>query len=453
MLEPQSTFLFIILVVIFAGMMWWMIRTRRAVLRVVASFVAFVVAVQFGIMAVNRYFDYYQTWGAAFADLTNAPPPKGAVGTSGVTVLSKGHGLLSGQPIVPAIAQQQGFQFEATLPGRLSHISRYAYIYLPAQYFQSAYRNYRFPVIELVHGQPGEPQDWINVMGVVAIMDGLVSRGLAKPAVLVMPDANGGTNVSEQCLNQVHGQQDMTYLGLDVPNYVSAELPRVQAPGLGWGIAGYSEGGYCAANMALQPMLSRRYGASGVLSGYFTPYPNFINGKNVNPFGKNYKLRLLNTPDYEVKHLLPGQQIPQFWIGAGSGDKQDLDGASYFWNELSLYQAGAPLKFQPGGHTMAVWRSQISPMLEWMTPLLEQNALKLDRIAQLAALHSRECAADQAGHPKSDPAGTTSPTGLTTPSPGAGTKIPAFCHQKTSSTKPPAKKSHIKIKAKRPSKP
>jgi enterochelin esterase-like enzyme len=441
MLEPQSTFLFIVLVLIFAGMMWWIIRTRRAVLRVVAAFVAFVVAVQFGIMAVNRYFDYYQTWGAAFADLTNAPPPKGAEGTANVTI-SKGHTLLAGQPIVPAIAAQQGFQFETTLPGRLSHISRYAYIYLPAQYFQPAYRNYRFPAIELIHGQPGEPQDWINVMGVVAIIDGLVSRGLAKPAVLVMPDANGGVNTSEQCLNQVHGQQDMTYLGQDVPDYVSTHLPRVQPPGQGWGIAGYSEGGYCAANMALQPTLSRRYGAAGVLSGYFAPYPNFINGKNVNPFGHNEKLRLLNTPDYEVKHLSPGQQIPQFWIGAGSGDKQDLDGASYFWNELSLYQAGAPLKFQPGGHTMGVWRSQISPMLEWMTPLLTQNALKLDRIVQLAAERARECA----GHP-SDPAGKTSPTDLGTPGPSTSPGLPAFCHQKPAPTaKPPVKKPHIKIK-------
>ncbi len=443
MLEPQSTFLFILLVLIFAGLMWWMIRTRRAVVRVIAAFVAFLVAVQFGIMAVNRYFDYYPTWGAAFADLTNAPPPKSSSsGGSDLTVVGKGHGLLSGQPIVTSIAEQQGYQFEATLPGRLSHISRYAYIYLPAQYFQPAYRDYRFPVVELIHGQPGEPQDWINVMGVVAIMDGLVSRGLAKPAVLVMPDANGGVDVSEQCLNQVGGPQDMTYLGLDVPDYVSTHLARVQPPGLGWGIAGYSEGGYCAVNMALAPMLSRRYGAAGVLSGYFAPYPNFIGGKNVNPFGRSKKLRLINTPDYEVKHLNPGQPIPEFWIGAGTGDKQDMDGASFFWNELSLYQAGAPLKFQPGGHTMAVWRSQVSPMLEWMTPILAQNATKVDQVAALAALHARECAG-QGTHQKNDPAGKT-------PSPKPSATTPAFCHPKpTAPAKRTAKSKKPRITVKR----
>jgi enterochelin esterase-like enzyme len=427
MLEPQSTFLFILLVVIFAGLMWWMVRTRRAVVRVIAALVAFLVAVQFGIMAVNRYFDYYPTWGAAFADLTNAPPPKAASGGSSFTVVGKGHGLLSGQPIVESVAEQQGYQFEATLPGRLSHISRYAYIYLPAQYFQPAYRNYRFPAIELIHGQPGEPADWINVMGVVAIMNNLVNRGLAKPAILVMPDANGGVNTSEQCLNQVGGQQDMTYLGIDVPEYVSTHLARVQPPGLAWGLAGYSEGGYCAVNMALQPMLSRRYGAAGVLSGYFAPYDNFIGGKNVNPFGHNEKLRLQNTPDYEVTHL--SWLIPEFWIGAGTGDKQDMDGATFFWNELSIHQAGVPLKFQPGGHTMAVWRSQVSPMLEWMTPILANNVIRLAHVAALAALRAHNCAG-QPAHQKNDPAGKT-------PSPKPSASVPAYCHQKPAA--PPAK--------------
>jgi hypothetical protein len=449
MLEPQSTFLFIVLVVIFAAMMWWMTRTRRIVLRVVAALVAFVVAVQFGIMAVNRYFDYYQTWGAAFADLTNAPPPKGTPGTSGVTMLGKQGGLLAGQPISPSFAEQQGFEFPATLPGQLSHISRVGYIYLPAQYFQPAYRNYRFPVIELIHGQPGEPQDWINVMGVVAIMDGLVSKGLAKPAVLVMPDANGGTDISEQCLNQVGGPQDLTYLGLDVPNYVYSHLPRVQPPGIGWGIAGYSEGGYCAANMALQPTLSRHYGAAGVLSGYFSPDPNFIDGKNVDPFGHDESLRLQNTPDFVLKHLTPGQFIPQFWIGAGSGDKQDFDGASYFWNELSLYQAGAPLHFQPGGHSMAVWRSEISPMLEWMTPILAQNVLNLARNVQLAARHARQCAALLGTHSKSDPSGKTSAT----PNPSTRAPLPAYCHKMPPPARRSVRKSRIKIKSPHGSKP
>jgi hypothetical protein len=43
-------------------------------------------------------------------------------------------------------------------------------------------------------------------------MDSLVAAHLARPAVLVMPDVNGAPRLwSEQCLNQVGGQQDATY--------------------------------------------------------------------------------------------------------------------------------------------------------------------------------------------------------------------------------------------------
>ena len=50
----------------------------------------------------------------------------------------------------------------------------------------------------------------------------------------------------------------------DLPDRI-AHVVRVQPPGPGWGVAGYSEGGFCAANMALQ--FRYRYGFAGVLSG------------------------------------------------------------------------------------------------------------------------------------------------------------------------------------------
>ncbi len=444
MLEPQSTFLFIMLVLIFAALMWWMTRTRHALVRVAAAFVAFIVAVQFGIMAVNRYFDYYQTWGAAFADITNAPPAK-TQSTISATTFARGslRESVAGHIVYSALAEQNGDGFEATIAGPLSHITRTVLIYLPPQYFQAAYKNYRFPVIELIHGQPGEPQDWVNVVGVQTILRNLVNSGLAKPAVLVMPDANGGIRISEQCLNQVGGPQDMTYLGIDLPNEIYRDIPRVQPPGPAWGIAGYSEGGFCAANMALQPSLLHRYGAAASLSGYYAPAPNQgPNGKYVNPFGHDTKLRLQNTPDYEILHLPPGTPLPQFWLGAGSGDAQDMAAGRYFQQELQIYQAGVPLHVAPGGHSMEVWRAQVPPMLEWMTSLLEQNAIKLDRITQLAAERARECAG-QTGTHSSDPTGKASPTTSTTPA--AKPTVPAFCHQKTSG-KQPVKKPRITVK-------
>jgi hypothetical protein len=134
------------------------------------------------------------------------------------------------------LAALDGYTFHLNVPGRLSHITRSVYVYVPPQYFQRSYRDYRFKAIELLHGFPGEPQDWITVVGVTTTLRDLVGSGLAKPVVLVMPDANGGRAISLQCLNQVNGPQDATYLAEDLPRYISQVL-RVQPPGPAWGIA------------------------------------------------------------------------------------------------------------------------------------------------------------------------------------------------------------------------
>ena len=401
MLEPQSTFLFVLLVIAFGALMWWMIRTRGVLQRVVAAGIAFLLAVQFGIMAVNRYFDYYQTWGAAVADLTNSGPATGPTTVSDSNLFAGSwRKELAGHSIYTGLAMREGYTFHLAVAGPLSHITREVYVYLPPEYFQPAYLHYRFPVIELIHGQPGEPQDWINVVGVTATLANLVDKGLAKPAVLIMPDANGGQRVSLQCLNQVGGPQDLTYLGIDLPDAMSHML-RVQPPGLGWGIAGYSEGGYCAANMALQPELRRTYGFAASLSGYFLPFKNQMpDGQTVDPFGGDKALRRQNSPFYAIQQLKPGARLPQFWLGAGKGDKADVRAAEYFWQELQNYEASVPVVLTPGQHTMAVWRAQIPPMLEWMTNGLAHNVAKIAMDIRLAAKQAARCAKPPAARPK-----------------------------------------------------
>ncbi len=382
MLEPQSTLLFVILVLLFAALMWWLVATRRMVLRVVAACLAFAVAMWFGVLVVNKYFNYYQTWGAAIADFTNSGVGSAAHFSSN-KLLASGRGKSGEDHLVYlGLARQQGYTLRLVVHGQLSHITRTVYVYLPPQYFRPAYKAYRFPVIELIHGQPGEPQDWIDVVGVQVTLDQLVDEGSAAPVVLVMPDANGGNTVSLQCLNQVGGPQDLTYLAKDVPRVIS-HLLRVQPPGVGWGVAGYSEGGFCAANMALRFRYS--YGFAGVMSGYFAPFKNQLANPTriVDPFGGNRRLRAENTPIDEVRALHPGAVLPQFWIGAGRDDKLDVSSAEYFWQLLSLHQADVPLVLTAGGgHTMTTWRDEVPPLLSWMT-----RGLAAAVLAREAKLH------------------------------------------------------------------
>src|SRR5260370_18200893 len=63
----------------------------------------------------------------------------------------------------------------------------------------------------------------------------------------------------------------MPFVAQDVPGGMGA-IGRVRPPGRAWGLAGYSEGGYCAANIALQD--PGGYGAAGGLSRDFSPLPS-----------------------------------------------------------------------------------------------------------------------------------------------------------------------------------
>jgi len=394
MLEPQSPALFALLIAIFGVLMWRMLATRRVAFRVLAACLAFVPAMAFGVLAVNKYYGYYQTWGAMTADLT----PQGAGAASGLPDVKLADdsrsGTLDGSRSYLETAQRQGYLMRLPVTGQRSHLTRAVYVYLPPQYFQPTYRAYRFPAIELIHGHPGVPQDWVTVVGVTHAFDRLLAAKRAQPAVLVMPDANGGDRISLQCLNQVGGPQDLTYLAVDLPAQI-AHLLRVAPPGRAWGVAGYSEGGFCATNMALR--YPQRYGSAGVLSGYFAPLDNQPAGSGVmvSPFGGDDRLREQNTPSDELLNLPAATFLPRFWLGAGAADSQDVASAESFWQELRQWQPDAPLMLTPGsGHTMTTWRAQVPSMLSWMTPRLAQATRQAGvRPRRTATLADRRLAA------------------------------------------------------------
>jgi enterochelin esterase-like enzyme len=390
-LEPQSTLFFLILIVVFGALLLWVAKAKQVVFKVFAACLAFIPAMMFGIAAVNKYYDYYQTWGAAISDLTGDSGGNVAkVDVGGVNDKQKIQQNIN-QSTDEIVDSQVGLQYPIQITGTLSHLTRNIIVYLPPQYFQHAYANYRFPVIELLHGSPGDPTAWINVLNVIPTYLHLLETGQAQPAVLVMPDTDGGKVYSLQCLNYPGGIQDMTFVAKDVPEEIY-KLFRVQPPGKAWGVAGYSEGGYCAANIALN--VPGGYGYAGVLSGYFIPIPSQVpedgkpNGKpiRIKPFAGHPALLIQNSPVAYVTKVASGVELPQFWLAAGANDRGDLSAAQQFRQLLSLRQADVPLFTPTGGHTGSVWRASLTPMLIWMTPQLAQEA----KIADYDAAHAHK---------------------------------------------------------------
>jgi enterochelin esterase-like enzyme len=386
-LEPQGTLFFLLLMVAFGALVLWLVLTKQVVFRVLAACLAFIPAMVFGIAAVNKYYDYYQTWGALFSDLSGQAQSIPHLSAASLKRDGSLQQQISGTNA--GLDAQFGDLFSTTVTGPHSHITRQVYVYLPPQYFAKAYANYKFPAIELLHGAPGQPATWVNVMNVIPIYLNLLAEHKASPAVLVMPDTDGGLQYSLQCLNDPHGLQDMTFVGQEVPNWVAANL-RVQKPGLLWGIAGYSEGGFCAANIGLQD--ATRFGYVGVESGYFAPGVSQVptggkaGGKphDVNVFAHNKRLLEINTPDQYIKNIPVGITVPQFFLAAGAEDVADVQNAEYFRQLLLLRVAEVPPVdiVSGGGHQAMVWRSALTPILEWMTSGL---TTQLERFAAQAA--------------------------------------------------------------------
>src|SRR5690242_19253151 len=389
--EPQGTGFFLLLIVVFGGLLVWVALARQVVFRVLAACLAFLPAMVFGVAAVNKFYDYYQTWGGMINDLTGQGTgsiPKYAAGGAGTNKqFDKNIGRVTSQ----AEDAQVGYLFQTSVTGAHSHLARDVYVYLPPQYFQKAYRHYKFPVIELLHGSPGYPQAWVDVMGVIPTFLSLLETHPKDAAVLVMPDTDGGVRYGLQCLNNPGGIQDMTFVARDVPEAI-ARIARVQPSGRAWGVAGYSEGGYCAANIALQD--PKGYGAAGVLSGYFAPLRSQVPAGNkpggrpvgVDVFLGHPGLQFINTPRAYVTTVPVNDVLPAFWLAAGAQDKQDVLAAQNFRQLLQTRVANVPfMAVQGGGHQGSVWRAALGPMLRWMTPQLAQQAAKADAAAARAA--------------------------------------------------------------------
>jgi enterochelin esterase-like enzyme len=388
--EPQGTGFFLLLMVVFGGLLVWVALAKQIVFRVLAGCLAFIPAMVFGIASVNRFYDYYQTWGGMINDLTGqgaSSIPKYAAGAGTNKQFDKNIGR------VTSLAEdaQVGYLFQTSVTGTRSHLTRDVYVYLPPQYFQKAYAHYKFPVIELLHGSPGNPQAWVDVMGAIPTFLNLLETHPRDAAVLVMPDTDGGQQYGLQCLNNPGGIQDMTFVARDVPAAI-ARIARVQPPGRAWGLAGYSEGGYCTANIALQDPAG--YGAAGVMSGYFSPILSSVPARNkpggqpvhVDVFRGRLALRLINTPQDYITRVPVNDVLPAFWLAAGARDKPDVAAAMYFRQLLQTRVANVPLLIIPGGgHQGSVWRAALGPMLGWMTPQLAQAAAKADYAAAKAA--------------------------------------------------------------------
>jgi enterochelin esterase-like enzyme len=259
-----------------------------------------------------------------------------------------------------------GFK-ETILTGKQSGIKSEVFVWTPPQYATEPRE--AFPVLELLHGVPGDPQGWTGPMNVVAHLEAAMATGTVHPYILVVPSITPDPRQAAEWNNpecsDIPGYASAaTWLTHDVRSMVLENF-RALDSGLGWGVMGYSTGGFCAAKLVLQyPSL---YQAAVSLSGYYTPESLALTSSPV--------LDHANSPQWLLGHeRTPAVSI----LLTGSG--QDMaDPVSEITSLMAAARANplsratevrsfiAPIG---GGHNQSAWEKMLPAAFTWLSQRL-----------------------------------------------------------------------------------
>jgi S-formylglutathione hydrolase FrmB len=202
-------------------------------------------------------------------------------------------------------------------PATLSHFShRPGTAYLPPAYFGP--ERSTLPVVMLLAGVPGTPTQWVTSGRAVATTEAYASAHHGRAPVLLFVDDNGSATGDTECVDGPQGNAE-TYLADDVPVYVRRTLGLTARPDR-WAIVGFSEGGTCAAELALSHPAT--FGRFVDLAGDAAP----TLGNRTHTLYRLFGGSAARERAHNVVHLLRTNKYPGMvaWFGAGVNDQRKL---------------------------------------------------------------------------------------------------------------------------------
>jgi enterochelin esterase-like enzyme len=202
-------------------------------------------------------------------------------------------------------------------------------IYIPAGYDANGTR--RYPVL---YEAPTGYRLWDGATNVKSALDTLIDSGSIPATVVVFIDSSGGPYASTECADSFdHRQWFDTFAGKTMVDWVDSHYKTIAQPAAR-AIAGMSEGGYCAAILALHhPTV---FGTSISFSGYFQA--GAAGGDSAAPFGGNKTLLAACSPMVVAGQLDRAARDRLYFIIVAKPDQPGYGpDASAFDKELATY--------------------------------------------------------------------------------------------------------------------
>lgn len=315
-------------------------------------------------------------------------------------------------------------------------------VYLPTGYDPA----HRYPVFYLLHGSPGRPQAYINIVNINARLDNLIRSARVTPMILVFPDGriDGNTFSDSEWTNTPAGRYE-DYV-LDVVRDVDRRFPTVPDRDARI-IGGYSAGAFGALNVTLHHLAV--FASFEAWSG---PFAEARSGVFAHASGA--QIAHYSPLDY-TPSLAP--VIARFPLqGFLYGGRLDEDSRALPRMATELQAAGAAIRwtFYPGGHDFQLWNAHVDQMLilashYLLTPPPPARSHLPATLLRPARHHRRTTqpkptrhTKTRARHPPTSHArkGQLSTTSTTTSGPMATTTAPA--QRSATTTPPPHKRRH-----------
>jgi enterochelin esterase-like enzyme len=339
----------------------------RQAVRVAMLLFAQATAVTLVFVLVNNANSLYDNWSDLFGTGNHVQQAAdlGKDGTGGIQIkaLPKVHQTFTAAD-GPAMHSAGGVRV-TQLKGQVSGVDAEVYVWLPPQYNDPAYKDKKFPVVELLSGYPGSAKAWFGSLKVHEQLLPLMKNGQVEPFILVAPRTNLIAKIDTGCANVPGAVNADTWLSIDVPKMVTDNFRAVSAPN-GWAAAGYSAGAHCAAKLAVAH--PDRYRAAISLSGYNDPIVerNSLAAQSV-------QLRRANNPYYLLKNYRTPPRISLYMSGQLNDGYQAATAMQAIAKPPTLVRA-VLIPHSAGGHSMALWRPQIPTVFTWLSQQLSGQA-------------------------------------------------------------------------------